>query len=66
MTRNEVLDYADSQSWKLSSTFGYPGQGGYTEIYNAPDGTRHKISNGPWNAAQPFTWSTRAIEAKRA
>lgn len=61
MTRDEALNHAAAQGWRLSSTFGHPGCGQYAEIYRAPDGSRHEISNGPWDALEPFTWTIRQI-----
>lgn len=44
-----------------SSSFGNPGEGGFTEYWRAPDGKRYSISNGKWSDFRPFTWSVRTI-----
>lgn len=33
---------------KWSSSFGYPGEGGFVEFFRQPDGTVWQISNGSW------------------
>lgn len=33
---------------KWSCSFGYPGEGGFTEFYRQPDGTKWIITNGQW------------------
>ncbi len=39
---------------KWSSSFGNPGEGGFTEFYRTPNGERWIISNGPW--CGPTEW----------
>lgn len=39
-----------------SSSFGYPGEGGYAEFWRTPDGQRWTITNGPHDAIAPFEW----------
>lgn len=49
-----------------SSSFGYPGEGGFNEFWRQPDGTRWLIENGPWDGlgrnwtCRKFTWLTHA------
>lgn len=43
---------------KLSSSFGYPRDPGYTAYYRTPDGTRYELSNGPWHS-DGLTWTIR-------
>jgi hypothetical protein len=31
-----------------SCSFGYPGEGGFTEYHRQPDGTKWVITNGQW------------------
>jgi hypothetical protein len=40
----------------LTATFGHPGDGGYSECYRF-EGHRFIVSNGPYDAVQPFTWN---------
>lgn len=48
---------------KWSSTFGNPGDGGYTEYWRQPDGTRWIISNGPWHLIEcEFDWHCQKTE----
>lgn len=46
-----------------SAYLGNPGEGGYAERWNAPNGQAFRISNGPWNALKPFTWTVELIAA---
>ncbi len=41
----------------IGSTFGYPGEGGYTEFWETPGGERYTIDNGKWFDFAPFTWT---------
>jgi len=60
MTYKEATDLLpDNAAWSCS--FGYPGDGGYTEFHRTPDGRRYIISNGPWTALAPFAWSCEAV-----
>lgn len=36
---------------KWSSSFGYPGEGGYCEYHRDPAGKRYTIQNGQWGDA---------------
>lgn len=45
---------------KWTASFGYPGEGGYTEYHRTPEGKRFKISNGSWAEAPPFIWTMEA------
>ncbi len=46
-----------------SSTFGNPGEGGFTEYWRQPDGTRWTISNGPWHLIEcEFDWHCQKVE----
>lgn len=41
-----------------SSSFGYPGEGGYVEYHRTPDGERWTIKNGTsYLDSAPFCWS---------
>lgn len=51
---------------RWSSTFGNPGDGGWSEFWRQPDGQRWEISNGPWDAVQPFEWTVRKVEEQNA
>lgn len=42
-----------------SSSFGNPGEGGFTEYFRQADGTRWVLANGPWNAIEPFNWTVQ-------
>lgn len=44
---------------KWSSSFGYPGQGGYSEYHRTPDGQRFEIANGTYLDFEPFTWTVK-------
>lgn len=46
---------------KVTSTFGNPGDGGYAEFHRAPDGRRWQITNGQWDATEPFDWAIREV-----
>ena len=41
----------------ITATFGHPGEGGYSEYRRTVGGARWSISNGPWDAVRPFTWT---------
>lgn len=47
-----------------SSSFGNPGEGGYTEYHRTPSGERWVVSNGPYHL-QPweFNWHAQKIES---
>ena len=48
---------------KWSSSFGNPGEGGYTEYHHQPDGTRWIIGNGPWHLIEcEFDWHCQKVE----
>lgn len=60
MTYEQALDsLPDNATWSCS--FGYPGEGGCNIYYRTPDGTRYVVSNGPWYAFRPFTWTVRKL-----
>ena len=45
-----------------TSSFGYPGEGGFTEYYRTPDGRRFRVSNG--SALSPFRrWTCEEVGA---
>ena len=45
---------------KWSSSFGYPGEGGYSEFWRTSDGKRFEISNGRGEFVfAPFVWSVK-------
>lgn len=45
---------------KWSSSFGYPGEGGYSEYHRDHDGNRYVIQNGPWDAGGN-EWTMKAV-----
>lgn len=48
---------------KLSCTFGYPGEGGFTAFYRRDDGARWTIKNGPWNDIAPDrSWTVERVD----
>lgn len=51
---------------KWSSSFGYPGKGGYLEYHRDPEGVVYVISNGSWMSFAPFEWSMRKLEKMSA
>lgn len=61
MKYNEVIAKMPASA-SLSSTFGNPGEGGYSEIWRAPDGRRWMVSNGSYLAFAPFAWTLQQIE----
>ncbi len=54
MTYTEAYDALPKDA-KWSSSFGYPGQGGFTEYWRQPDGTQWIVKNGPWNGPEVWT-----------
>lgn len=46
------------QGAKWSSSFGYPGEGGYVEYHRA-EGKRFMIENGGYQETAPFTWTIK-------
>lgn len=46
---------------ELSSTFGYPSEGGYTEFWRRADGDRWMVSNGTYLDTAPFTWICQKV-----
>lgn len=60
MTYNEATDLLPADS-VLTSTFGYPGEGGYNEFHRAPDGTRWVISNGDYFDCQRNVWTISQV-----
>lgn len=55
MTYEQALA-AMPEGFEWSSSFGYPGEGGYTEFWRNAAGTRWTVSNGTWMAFAPFSW----------
>lgn len=50
-----------------SSSFGFPGEGGYVEYWRLPNGERWTISNGPHDALPwAFEWRCEKVEARAA
>lgn len=48
-----------------SSSFGYPGEGGYVEYWRLPTGERWTISNGPWHLCSwEFEWRCQKVEER--
>jgi hypothetical protein len=44
---------------KWSSSFGYPGQGGYTEYRRDAKGRLYIVSNGSYLDCAPFNWTAK-------
>ena len=42
---------------RWSCSFGYPGQGGYSEFLHTPDDRCLILRNGDWDACKPFVWT---------
>jgi len=59
MTMTEAYDRLP-QNARRSSSFGYPGEGGYSEYHRTPDGERWVIENGPWNG--PANWTCTKLD----
>ena len=58
MTSHATYDAASAllpAGAEWSSSFGNPGEGGYTEFWRTGN-VRHKITNGNYEARQPFQW----------
>ena len=50
-TYNEAVQQLPADAaWSCS--FGYPGEGGFTEYYRTPAGKRYIITNGRWDDVQ--------------
>lgn len=47
MTRKEAYAALPANA-KWSCSFGYPGEGGFSERFKTPEGKRYEISNGRW------------------
>ena len=45
----------------LNTSFGWPGEGGYTEFHRTPEGKRFMVTNGTYMATAPFTWKVEAV-----
>lgn len=56
MTEREAYNSLPGRA-ALSCSFGYPGEGGYNEFHRTPTGEVWIISNGPYDAMQPFEWT---------
>lgn len=48
---------------KWSASFGYPGQGGYTEYHRTPSGERWTVSNGSYLDSAPFAWHAEQVRS---
>ena len=62
MKLSEALAQLPTDAY-LSCTFGFEGEGGYSEFHHTPDGRRFEIQNGPYYARKPFVWSIREHSA---
>lgn len=60
MTYNEALAALPTDA-KWSSSFGYPGEGGYVEFHRDAHGVRYVIENGNWMDFAPFVWTVREL-----
>lgn len=62
MTYTEALtSIPEAAEW--TSSFGNPGEGGYVEYHRTQSGDRYTISNGSYEAMQPFDWTCRKVES---
>ena len=46
---------------KWSSSFGYPGEGGYCDFWRDRDGKRYQVSNGKYGDFGKFVWAVEEI-----
>ncbi len=59
MSYQQAIDTLPQDS-KWSSSFGYPGKGGYVEYWRTTDGQRFEISNGCGEFIfAPFVWTVK-------
>lgn len=61
MTYQDALNRLPKDAY-LSTSFGYQGCGGYSEIHRTPDGRRFMLSNGSYLDYAPFTWTIKPID----
>lgn len=61
MTYQQALNRLPSDA-DISTTFGYPGVGGYAEYHRTPDGRRFAVSNGNYDASAPFVWNVIEVD----
>jgi len=61
LTQDQALAQLPSDA-KWSSSFGNPGEGGFSEYYRTPDGQRYCISNGPWDGGAN-EWSIARVQS---
>jgi hypothetical protein len=62
MTYQDALNLLPSDA-SVSCTFGFPGEGGYSEFHRTPDGRRFEITNGSYMAFSPFAWVMREVRS---
>lgn len=56
MTQTQAYDTLPAGA-KWSSSFGNPGEGGYTEFWRTAEGKRYVVANGKYDAISPFLWT---------
>ena len=61
MTYQDILNRLPDDAY-LSSSFGYQGQGGYSEIHRTPEGRRWMINNGSYLDFAPFRWTITVLD----
>lgn len=57
----EADAYVSDLGGVFVASSGTPKLGGYFERSRLPDGTHATISNGPWGARAPFTWTVTIV-----
>lgn len=62
MTYEQAISATDINA-VITASFGYPGEGGYSEYRRTVGGRRWHISNGQWDAPKPFMWAVEEITA---
>lgn len=61
MTREQAhAALPDDARW--TSSFGYPGKGGFVEYFRTPDGSRYLISNGPYDGTG-HEWTVAKVQS---
>jgi hypothetical protein len=59
MTKRQAYDQLPADA-KWSSSFGYPGEGGFCEYYRDGNGKRYMIENGSWSS-DGSEWTMKEI-----
>lgn len=61
MTYPDAYTKLSDMRARLSSTFGAPGEPGYTAIYRTADGRRFQLDNGPWHGTGQ-EWNIKELD----